>query len=173
MCASTSERAMHALLAVYPDRPNANAAVTYLQQMEKSAILRLDGIAVVAKDHEGKVTGEIVGQPTGKRGAARGAAFGAVVGLIFPPGVLGATIVGAGIGGLTGRLRGRSAPRAGLQELGERLEPGSVGVVVVADDADADQVAKRLTGCDALHRLRVDAATLVALRDADGAATDG
>jgi uncharacterized membrane protein len=163
---------MHALLAIYPDRPNADAVVTYLEHMKKSNLLQFDGVAVVAKDHDGEVIGEVVGKSTVKRGATRGAAIGAVVGLIFPPGVIGTTIVGAGIGGLAGRLRGRSAPKSGLRELGGRLEPGSVGVFVVTGEADADQVAMRLTGCEALHRLRVDPATL-AISDEDGAATDG
>ena len=173
MSSSSSGQPLHALLAVYPDRPYADAAVTYLEQMEKSNLLHLDGIAIVAKDPDGQVTGEVVGQPTGKRGATRGAMIGAAIGLIFPPGVLGATIVGAGIGGLTGRLRGRSAHHVGLRELGERLEPGRVGVVVLAGEADAEQIAARLTGCDALHRLRVDAETLAALPDEDGAVADG
>jgi hypothetical protein len=84
--------------------------------------------------------------------------------------VLGAAIVGAGIGGVTGRLRGHHPD---LRQLGERLEPGHAAVIAVAGDAEADQIAARLTGCDALHRLRVDPASLAALPDEAGAATNG
>jgi uncharacterized membrane protein len=168
-----SDQSLHALLAVYPDRSYADAAVTYLQQMEKSHLIHVEGIAVVAKDLVGKVTAEVVGGPSGKRGAARGAAIGAAVGLIFPPSVLGATIVGAGIGGLTGRLRGRSGHHAALQAMGERLERGFIGVIVLVGDAAVDQVAERLTGCEALHRQRVDPETLVVLADEDEAPAEG
>jgi uncharacterized membrane protein len=141
--------------------------------MEKSDILSLDGIAVVEKDFDGKVTGEVVGEPTGKRGAALGATIGVAVGLIFPPSVVGAAIVGAGIGGATGRLRGRSGHHAGLRQLGERLDPGCAAVLVLANDAEVDQIAERLTGCEALHRLRVDPKSLAPMSNDVGAATDG
>jgi hypothetical protein len=38
--------------------------------------------------------------------------------------------------------------------------------------ADADQIAERLVGCEALHRLRFDSATFDVLPDA-GSATAG
>jgi uncharacterized membrane protein len=98
--------------------------------------------------------------------------IGAAVGLIFPPAVLGATIVGAGIGGVAGRLRGRSEYHENLRELGERLERGFSGVIVLAGDAEADQIAERLTGCKALHRLRVDPESLAALPNEDLAEAD-
>jgi len=161
-----SDQPLHALLAVYPDRSYADAALSYLQQMEKSHVLGFEGLAVVTKDIDGTVRGEVVGGPSGKRGAKRGALAGAALGLIFPAGVIGATVLGTGIGGLTGHLRGRSAPHEGLRELGERLERGRVGVLVLVHDAGVDDVANRLTGCEALHRLRIDANTLAIVDDA-------
>jgi uncharacterized membrane protein len=160
-----SDRVTHALLAVYPNRGYADAAVTYLQGLERSDLIEVDGVAVIARDLDGKVTAEEVGASTGKRGAGRGAMAGAVVGLIFPPSIIGAAVVGAGIGGLAGRLAGRTGHQPALQEMGEQLERGHTGVVVIVGDAAVDRVIERLTGYEALHRRRVDPKTLAAIGD--------
>jgi uncharacterized membrane protein len=167
---SDQPKAVQAILAVYPNRGYADAAVTYLQTLEKSDLLHVEGIAVVAKDLEGKVTAEEIGKPTAKRGGRRGAIAGGLIGLVFPPGAIAAAVVGTGIGAVTGRLRGGTDHRTALQELGERIDRGKSGVIVLAGDAVVDQVVARLTGCETLHRLRVDPATLVALPDESAAA---
>jgi uncharacterized membrane protein len=170
---SNQPEAVHAELAVYPDRGYADVIVTYFQKLEKSNLLHLEEVAVVTKDLHVKVTANGVGKPRARRGAALGAMAGGLIGFIFPPGIVGAAVVGAGIGGVTGRLRGRANHRAAHQELGERLDRGTSGVIIVAGDAVVDQVVERLTGCEALHRLRVDPKTLAELADEDGAGVEG
>jgi uncharacterized membrane protein len=68
-------------------------------------------------------------KPT-QHGAWTGAGVGALVGILFPPSILGAAIVGAGAGGLTGHLS-RGISRGDLKELGEGLEEGSAAVIVL------------------------------------------
>jgi uncharacterized membrane protein len=162
-----SDESVNALLVVYPNRSYTDAAVTYLERLEKSDLLHVDGVAVVTKDLNGKVSAEQVGSLTGKRGAGRGAMIGAAVGLIFPPSIIGTTIAGAGIGGLVGRLTGRSDKHSALQGMGERLDRGHAGVIVIVGDAAVDNVIARLTGYEALHRERVDPETLTAVEGLD------
>jgi uncharacterized membrane protein len=166
-----TDQSVNALLAIYPNRAFADAAVTYLNRLEKSDLVHIDGIAVVTKDLNGKVTAEQAGQPTGKRGAGRGALLGAAVGVIFPPSIIATSIAGAGIGGVIGHFRGHSDTHSALQAMGERLERGHAGVIVVVGDQAVEQVVARLTGCEALYRQRVDPQTLTVVEsnDADAA----
>jgi uncharacterized membrane protein len=157
-----SEPSVTALLAVYPNTSYARNAVTYLTRLEQSELVHVEGLAVVAKDLNGKVTAEEGSLPTGKRGAKRGVLLGAAVGLIFPPSILAATIAGAGLGGVIGHARGRSKAHA-LQALGERIDRGHAGVIVIVNDAGADQIAERLVGYESIHRQRIDPETLAAI----------
>ncbi len=164
---------VNALLAVYPNRAFADSAVTYLTRLEKSDLVHVDGIAIVAKDSNGKVTAEQVGQPTGKRGAKRGVLIGAALGIIFPPSIIGTSIAGAGIGGIVGHFRGKSDAHTALQTMGERLERGHAGVIVVVGDQAVDEVTSRLTGCEALYQQRVDAETLTVIDAGDATELTG
>lgn len=160
-----SERLVQAVLVVYPDSSNADAAVDELRRMEESGRVQIDGLATVSKHLDGAVTGEVVGASSGARSAARGGLIGAAVGLTFPPIMVGATIVGASIGGFAEHRRRRSEHREVLRALGERLPPGFSGVIVLADDVAAYEIAGLLTGYTDLHRVSVDAETLVVQPD--------
>jgi uncharacterized membrane protein len=155
-----SEKPLMALLAIYPNRSYAMNAVTYLSRLEKSNQFQADELAIVTKDLSGKVTVDEVRHPTGKRGAKRGVAIGAVVGLVFPVGLAGAAIAGTAVGGLTGHLRGQSLAHHGLRAMGEQLERGHSGVIVIVDDEAVEETARRLTGYESLHRQIIDPQTL-------------
>jgi uncharacterized membrane protein len=157
---------MTALLAVYPNISYARNAATYLTRLERSDLAHIEGLAVAAKDPYGKVTAEEHGLPTGKRGAKRGVLLGAAVGLIFPPSVLAASIAGAGLGGVIGHVRGKSKAHA-LQALGEQIEPGHAGVIVIAHDEVVDQIEQRLVGSESIHRQQIDPETLAAINQKD------
>ncbi len=155
-----TESATNAVLAVYPNRSYTDAAVTYLKRLESEGEIGFDGLAVVVNDVNGRISAEEVASSGTKGGAAGGAAIGAAIGLVFPPSILGAAAVGAGIGGLAGRLTGNSGHGSGLRQLAERLEPGHAGIIVFADDGHVEPLMEKLTGYKALHRIRVDAETL-------------
>ena len=102
--------------------------------------------AVIAKDSDGKVG--IVKkheQPT-RHGAAVGLGWGLAVGVtaaLFPPvgiGIAAAGGAGAAIGGVTGHATGGMS-RSDLKELGEALDAGQAGLIVVYATNLADQVA--------------------------------
>lgn len=107
--------------------------------------------AVIAKDAGGKVS--IVRkheQPT-RHGAAVGLGWGLAAGVaaaLFPPvGILGALAVGAGGGAAIGAVAGHASggmSRTDLKELGETLDDGTAGLLVVYEANLAEQVAANI-----------------------------
>jgi uncharacterized membrane protein len=102
--------------------------------------------SVIEKDEDGKV--HIVKkheQPT-RHGAAVGLGWGLAVGVtaaLFPPvgiGIAAASAGGAAIGGIAGHVTGGMS-RADLKELGDLLDEGQAGLVVVYEANLADQIA--------------------------------
>ena len=116
--------------------------------------------AVVAKDETGAV--EIVrrhDEPT-RHGTASGLGYGLAVGAVvalFPAvGVLGALAVGAGSGAALGAVAGHAAgalTRDDLKTLGEVLDQGDAGLVVVYGPDMADRVSSAVAAAN--NRVRV------------------
>jgi uncharacterized membrane protein len=107
---------------------------------------------VVARNERGKV--DIVrrddepARHARDRGLGWGLAAGAVVALFPAVGILGALAVGGGAGAALGALAGHTASamsRDDLKALGEVLDRGDAGLVVVYGPDMADQVAANVT----------------------------
>jgi uncharacterized membrane protein len=145
-----------ALLAVYPNRAFADAAVAHLLDMERRDDFKVDGIAVVTKDVVGKVTTEEVGGTSGRHGSRRGAVLGAVVGIVFPPSVVAATVIGAAVGGVIDHSRGSSHTHRRLQSIGGQIDRGHTGVIVIVNDAASGRAASSLVGYKTLYRVPID-----------------
>jgi uncharacterized membrane protein len=121
--------------------------------------------AVIAKDDKGKV--EIVKkheQPTrheAAHGAKWGLAAGAVAALFPPVGIVGALAVGAGggatIGAISGHVHG-GMKRGDLKELGEVLDEGDAGLIVVYATNMADQVAANIKAANRMVSRATDMA---------------
>jgi uncharacterized membrane protein len=125
--------------------------------------------AVIAKDESGKV--HIVKkheQPT-RHGAAVGLGWGLAAGVaavLFPPvgiGIVGAGAGGATIGAVTGHVSGGMS-RGDLKDLGEALDAGQAGLIVVYETNLADQIAATIK---AANRVLAKEADLDADRLAD------
>jgi uncharacterized membrane protein len=87
--------------------------------------------AVITKDAAGKVH-ENKDETATRHGAWWGVAAGAAVGVLFPPAILGAAAAGGVIGGVGGHLaKGMSRSRA--KDLGDFIDPGEAGLVVVGE----------------------------------------
>ena len=121
--------------------------------------------AVIAKGADGKV--EIVKkheQPT-RHGAARGLRWGLAAGAVtalFPAvGILGALAVGGGAGAAIGAVSGHVSggmPRDDLKELGEVLDEGDAGLIVVYATNMADQIAANIKAANRLVAKETDMA---------------
>jgi uncharacterized membrane protein len=119
--------------------------------------------SVVAKDEDGKV--RIVKkheQPT-RHGAAVGLGWGLAVGVtaaLFPPvgiGLAAAGTGGAAIGGLAGHVTGGMS-RHDLKELGETLDAGQAGLIVVYEANLAEQVAANIKAANRIISRATDMA---------------
>jgi uncharacterized membrane protein len=120
--------------------------------------------AVIARDDEGKI--EIVKkheEPT-RHGAAQGLAVGLAVGAvtaILPAvGLAAALVVGGGAGAALGAVRGHM--RGGmadddLKRLGEVLETGEAGLIVVYATNMADQIAANIRAVNKAVSKQIDA----------------
>lgn len=119
--------------------------------------------AVVAKDGDGKV--RIVKkheQPT-RHGAAVGLGWGLAVGVtaaLFPPVGIGLAAAGAG-GAAIGAVAGHASDgmsRGDLKDLGDTLDEGQAGLVVVYETNLADQVAANIKAANRLVSKATDMA---------------
>jgi uncharacterized membrane protein len=120
--------------------------------------------AVVTRDENGKV--EVVKkheQPT-RHGAAHGLGWGLAVGAacaLFPAvGLLGGLAVGGGagaaIGAVTGHMKG-GMDDDDLKQLGDVLERGQAGLIVVYATNMADQIAANVKAVDKHISKEIDA----------------
>jgi len=120
--------------------------------------------AVIARDEDGKI--EIVKkheQPT-RHGVAHGLGWGLAVGAVCAilPGIglLGALTVGGGggaaIGAVTGHMKG-GMDNADLKALGDVLDQGQAGLIVVYATNMADQVAANIKAVNRVVSKEIDA----------------
>ncbi|HWG62115.1 MAG TPA: DUF1269 domain-containing protein [Streptosporangiaceae bacterium] len=139
--------------------------------------------AVIAKDEAGDIS--IVKkheQPT-RHGAAVGLGWGLAAGVaaaLFPPvGILGALALGAGGGAAIGAVAGHASggmSRGDLKDLGETLDAGMAGLIVVYETNLADQVTANIKAANRVIAKATDmtADKLAAdMKKADQAAASG
>ena len=127
-----SDNPMFIYAAVYDSVDDAKADLEDLKQLHREDVVGTYDAAVITKNDEGKVDiVDRIEKPT-EHGGWAGLAVGAALGLIFPPAMLATALVGAGTGALVGHLEG-GIPRSDLDELGQTLEEGEAGLVVVGE----------------------------------------
>lgn len=161
---------MYVLAAAYDDTDAAVSDYEAVKDLYHAVKTSHDfDAAVIAREHDGKV--HIVKkheQPT-RHGAAVGLGWGVaagVVAVLFPPvgiGIVGAGAGGAAIGAVTGHVSGGMS-RGDLKDLGEALDEGQAGLIVVYETNLADQVAATIK---AANRVLAKEADLDADRLAD------
>jgi uncharacterized membrane protein len=144
---------------------------------QSSGLIDTYDAAVITRDESGQV--RIVAkheQPT-RRGAWRGLGIGLVGGALvalFPAVGLGAGLLagatgGAGLGALAGHVSG-GMKRSDLSELGELLDEGHSGLVVVAASDLGDRVEQAMKHSSKLTRKQLQADEQAVARDIDTAA---
>jgi uncharacterized membrane protein len=130
-------------VATYPDESVARDDYDVVKGLHASGLVGSYDAAVVTKDAHGKIH-ENKDETATRHGAWWGVAAGAAVGLIFPPSVLGAAAVGGVIGGVSGHLsKGMSRSRA--KQLGEFIDPGQAGLIVVGESKVEQAVQQAVT----------------------------
>ncbi len=127
-------------VATYPNVDDAKMDFTAVKDLYSRGVIDTYDAAVVNKDVNGKVHVSKQEKPT-QKAAWAGAAVGALVGVLFPPSILGM----AAAGGLTGGLLGHIAygmSRGDLKDLGDALDSGTAGIIVIAKTSLAEKLAK-------------------------------
>ncbi len=131
------------LVATYPDEAAAQDDYQVVKDAHAAGLVGSYDAAVVTKDANGKVH-ENKDETATRHGAWWGVAAGAVVGVIFPPAVLGAAAVGGVVGGVSGHLA-KGMSRSQAKELGDFIDPGQAGLIIVGESKVEDAIKKAIT----------------------------
>jgi uncharacterized membrane protein len=131
------------LVATYPDERAAQDDYQVVKDAHARGVVGSYDAAVVTKDMSGKVH-ENKDETSTRHGAWWGVAAGAAVGVLFPPSILGAAAAGGVIGGVTGHLA-KGMSRSQAKELGDFIDPGQAGLVVVGETKIEQALAKAVT----------------------------
>jgi uncharacterized membrane protein len=131
------------LVATYPDETAAREDYQVVKDAHKAGLVGSYDAAIVTKDRSGKVH-ENKDETATRHGAWWGIAAGAAVGVIFPPSILATAAAGGVIGGVSGHLA-RGMSRSEARELGDFIDPGQAGLIVVGEDKVADAVKEAVT----------------------------
>ena len=126
-------------VATYADEDACQADYQVVKDLHASGLVGSYDAAVVTKDDSGKVH-ENKDETATRHGAWWGVAAGAAVGVLFAPAVLGA----AAVGGVIGHLA-KGMSRSEAKELGDFIDPGQIGLVVVGESKVKDAVQKAVT----------------------------
>ena len=133
-------------VATYPDELAAQADYQAVKDLHAAGLIGSYDAAIVTRDAKGKIH-ENKDETATRHGAWWGAAAGAAVGLLFPPAVLASAAVGAGVGGVSGHLA-RGMSRSEVKQLGELIEPGQAGLVVVGEGKVEEAIQNAVTNAE-------------------------
>jgi uncharacterized membrane protein len=131
------------LVATYPDDRAAREDYQIVKEAHARGLVGSYDAALITKDKNGKVH-ENKDETSTRHGAWWGVAAGAAVGVLFPPSIIGAAAIGGVIGGVSGHLA-RGMSRTQAKELGDFIDPGEAGLVVVGESKVKPAIAKAVT----------------------------
>jgi uncharacterized membrane protein len=134
------------LIATYPSEAAAQADYEVVKALHDDGLVGSYDSAVVTKDANGKVH-ENKDETATRHGAWGGAAVGVALGIIFPPSILGAAAAGGIVGGVGGHLR-KGMSRSEVKQLGDVIEPGQAGLVVIGESKVKDAIEHAVTGAE-------------------------
>ena len=131
------------LVATYPDEVAARDDYQVVKEAHARGLVGSYDAAVITKDRNGKIH-ENKDETSTRHGAWWGVAAGAAVGVLFPPSLLGAAAVGGVIGGVSGHLA-KGMSRSEAKELGDFIDPGQAGLLVVGESKVEEAITKAVT----------------------------
>ena len=128
--------------ACYASEAVAREDLATFQDVAAIGVVGKYDTALLQKTADGKIKVEKHGTQAAS-GGCKGAVAGGFVGLLFPPSILVGALAGALGGGLAGKLWGGMS-RGDLSELGEVLDVGETGLVIVGESTLDEYVDKAL-----------------------------
>jgi len=130
-------------VATYPSESAALDDYQVVKDLHAGGLVGSYDAAVITKDASGKVH-ENKDETATRHGAWWGVAAGAAVGVLFPPAILGTAAAGGVIGGVSGHLS-KGMSRSDAKDLGNFIDPGQAGLVVVGESKVEDAIQKAVT----------------------------
>ncbi|MEU0402973.1 DUF1269 domain-containing protein [Streptomyces sp. NPDC006197] len=115
----------------------AEKAFGTVQELQRDHVVRLNGLAVVSIDADGRTHVDTSNRVVGVT-AASGALWGTIFGILFLLPGLG-LVTGAALGGLVGRLAKSGVDDRFREQVGDLLKPGSAAVVLMASKITDDK----------------------------------
>lgn len=145
------------MFAVYGDVDGAAGAVESLRDMDKDGTIDIVDAATLVKDADGKTSVKQESLPSVKKGTGIGALIGGAIGLLFPPSILGAAAIGAGIGAGTAKLAKMALEDDDLKDAADSLEPGTSAFIAVVENTWVEKVDQAIAGYSKLAEHTMDA----------------
>ncbi len=130
-------------VATYPNETAARDDYEAVKGLHADGLVGSYDAAVVTKDANGKVH-ENKDETSTRHGAWWGLAAGAALGAIFPPSILATAAVGGVVGGVSGHLA-KGMSRSSVKELGDFIEPGQAGLLIVGESKVEEAIQKAVT----------------------------
>ena len=130
------------IIAAYPAIESATNNFNQLVQLVKDKKIKTDGMILVQKDKQGKLSVSETGDHLGRKGMGWGAGVGLLVGFAAPP-LLASVAVGAAAGALVGKFAKQKVVSGMEEGLGEKLKPGTA--IILAISVAARVLTRRFT----------------------------
>jgi uncharacterized membrane protein len=126
----------------YSDRETALAAAADVGEMSKQYLVKLEKIAVIWREQDGKVKSEI---PHGivAAGTLGGMFWGMLIGLLFLV-PIGGLLVGGAMGALMGKASDLGIKKEFQAEVQELVKPGTAALLMVVSEWTEDRVLPQL-----------------------------
>jgi uncharacterized membrane protein len=141
-------RVYHIVLFGFAGARRAGDVLQEIDAAQKLADVKIVAEAWVERDPRGNVHVHEAGR--GGAGATAGAIAGGALGLLGGPLAVPLLALAGGVfGGVAGHLAGRAIPKQDLVRLGNALPLNSSGLVVLAEEAEAERAIDRLKGYQA------------------------
>ncbi|HET9896176.1 MAG TPA: DUF1269 domain-containing protein [Streptosporangiaceae bacterium] len=131
------------MVATYPDELAARDDYESVKDAHAMGLVGSYDAAVITKDASGKIH-ESKHETAARHGAWWGVAAGAALGVLFPPSIIGTAAVGGVVGGISGHLS-KGMSRSEAKELGDFIDPGEAGLVVVGESKIAESLRRAVT----------------------------
>jgi uncharacterized membrane protein len=152
-------------IAAYDDEDSAQGDFDALKELVKAGAIFIDVAVLVSRGQDGKISvkenaHEVAG------GGMVGAAAGLLIGLIFAPGVIAATVVGAAAGAGVGGLVSHHRETEIKKDVDDTLPIGSSGIITVFDVTLKEKVDKALSKAAKVDEEEVDAKSVEHIKDA-------
>ena len=157
------------IVAAYLSLEPATKNFELLTQQAKEKKIRTDGMILVQKDLEGKLSVLETGDHLGRKGMGWGGGVGLLVGMVSGA-LLAPVLIGAAAGAALGKLAKKKV-ESGLEKgLGENLKPGNSVILAIVEEDDKLAAEQALANSPAKSVAVIDKAGVKGLKEALGEA---